>query len=102
MEDSVVSVARNGPGADENTREDFFIPKGANVWFSIVAAHYNRKSYNDYTRAYTEPTIIATYWPEPEKFRPRRFLEPHDKDAFLAFSVGPRSCLGRKYVTRTT
>ncbi|KAB5592842.1 Cytochrome P450 family protein [Ceratobasidium theobromae] len=80
MEDSVVSVARNGPGADENTREDFFIPKGANVWFSIVAAHYN-----------------PTYWPEPEKFRPRRFLEPHDKDAFLAFSVGPRSCLGRKF-----
>lgn len=80
VEDSVISVARNGPGMDENTREDFFIPKGANIWFSIVAAHYN-----------------PTYWPEPEKFRPRRFLEPYNKDAFLAFSVGPRSCLGRTF-----
>ncbi|CAE6480258.1 unnamed protein product [Rhizoctonia solani] len=80
IEDSVVSVARNGPGADEHTCEDFFIPKGANVWLSFTAVHYN-----------------PTYWSEPEKFRPKRFLEPYNKDAFLAFSVGPRSCLGRKF-----
>ncbi|KAJ1305795.1 hypothetical protein OPQ81_010525 [Rhizoctonia solani] len=79
-DDSVVSVARNGPGADENAREDFFIPKGANIWLSFTAVHYN-----------------PTYWSEPEKFRPKRFLEPHNKDAFLAFSIGPRSCLGRKF-----
>ncbi|CAE6434477.1 unnamed protein product [Rhizoctonia solani] len=80
MEDSVVSVARNGPGATEDTREDFFIPKGANIWLSFTAVHYN-----------------PTHWSEPEKFRPKRFLEPYNKDAFLAFSIGPRSCLGRKF-----
>ncbi|CAE7126410.1 unnamed protein product, partial [Rhizoctonia solani] len=80
IEDSVVSVARNGPGADENTREDFFIPKGSNIWLCFTAVHYN-----------------PTYWSEPEKFRPKRFLEPHNKDAFLAFSIGSRSCLGRKF-----
>ncbi|CUA70459.1 hypothetical protein RSOLAG22IIIB_04197 [Rhizoctonia solani] len=80
LEDSVVSVARNGPGAHENTREDFFIPKGANIWMCFTAVHHN-----------------PTYWSEPEKFRPKRFLEPHNKDAFLAFSTGSRSCLGRKF-----
>ncbi|KAF8745888.1 cytochrome P450, partial [Rhizoctonia solani] len=79
-EDSVISIARNSPGATENTREDFFIPKGANIWLSFTAVHYN-----------------PTHWSEPEKFRPKRFLEPYNKDAFLAFSIGPRSCLGRKF-----
>ncbi|CAE6422648.1 unnamed protein product [Rhizoctonia solani] len=79
-EDSVITVARNGLGADENSREDFFIPKGANIWLSFAAVHYN-----------------PTYWPEPEKFRPKRFLEPYNKDAFLAFSTGSRSCIGRRF-----
>ncbi|CAE6428160.1 unnamed protein product [Rhizoctonia solani] len=78
--DSVISVARNGPGANENLREDFFIPKDTNIWLSITAVHYN-----------------PTYWPEPEKFRPKRFMEPYNKDAFLAFSTGPRSCVGRRF-----
>ncbi|KAG8698267.1 hypothetical protein FRC11_014532, partial [Ceratobasidium sp. 423] len=78
--DWVVTVACNGPNANENLREDFFIPEGANVWLSITAVHYN-----------------PTYWPEPEKFRPKRFLEPYNKDTFLAFSIGPRSCLGRRF-----
>ncbi|KAF8760869.1 cytochrome P450 [Rhizoctonia solani] len=78
--DSVVSVARNGSSANEDIREDFFIPEGANVWLSITAVHYN-----------------PAYWPEPEKFRPKRFLEPYNKDAFLAFSTGPRSCIGRRF-----
>ncbi|ELU41671.1 cytochrome P450 [Rhizoctonia solani AG-1 IA] len=74
------SVARNGSSANEDIREDFFIPEGANVWLSITAVHYN-----------------PAYWPEPEKFRPKRFLEPYNKDAFLAFSTGPRSCIGRRF-----
>ncbi|EUC54929.1 cytochrome P450 family protein [Rhizoctonia solani AG-3 Rhs1AP] len=84
-EDSVVSVARNGPGTDENAREDFFVPKGANIWMCFTAVHYN-----------------PTHWSEPEKFRPKRFLEPHNKDAFLAFSIGSRSCLGRKFAETET
>ncbi|CAE6481364.1 unnamed protein product [Rhizoctonia solani] len=78
--DSVVSVAHNGPDANENPREDFFIPNGANIWLSITAVHFN-----------------STYWPEPEKFRPKIFLEPYNKDVFLLFSIGPRSCLGRRF-----
>lgn len=37
------------------------------------------------------------HFPEPEKFDPSRW----DKgiESFLGFSVGPRSCLGRKFAT---
>lgn len=42
-------------------------------------------------------------FPEPHKFRPDRWLEPGAEalDTWLvAFSKGPRSCLGIKYVLR--
>jgi len=38
------------------------------------------------------------YYPEPEKFNPDRFMgNDWNKDAFLAFSMGARSCVGRKF-----
>lgn len=38
-------------------------------------------------------------WPEPDKFKPERFLSPDQKTLdipkeFIPFSLGPRSCLG--------
>jgi len=40
----------------------------------------------------------ARYYPEPEKFNPDRFIGNNwNKDAFLAFSLGARSCIGRKF-----
>ncbi|KAI9193082.1 cytochrome P450 [Polychytrium aggregatum] len=38
------------------------------------------------------------YWgPDPDGFRPDRFLEPYNRNAFVPFSVGPRACLGQKF-----
>lgn len=40
-------------------------------------------------------------WADPWAFKPERFLEdiPGNKlEALQAFSVGPRNCIGRKYV----
>ncbi|QRV95697.1 cytochrome P450 family protein [Ceratobasidium sp. AG-Ba] len=79
-EDTVISVARNGSGTDENDRENIAVPAGSTVVFSHVATHHNPR-----------------YWPEPEEFRPTRFTEPYNKDAFLSFGVGRRSCIGRKF-----
>ncbi len=42
-------------------------------------------------------------WVEPFQFKPERFLEGgkdvHDKvEALQSFSLGPRNCIGKKYV----
>ena len=41
--------------------------------------------------------ITARYWEDPKEFKPSRFLQEWDRDAFLPFSMGSRSCLGRRY-----
>jgi hypothetical protein len=94
-----LSVARNGPGADRNQREDIAVPAGTYIFISVVAIHNNRKwdlCALDARLNFDKTT--ATYWPEPEEFRPARFSGPYNKDAFVAFSTGRRTCIGQKYV----
>jgi len=79
-QDSVLSVARNTPGASENEREDLFVPAKSYVFVSLPGIHYN-----------------PTYWPEPQEFRPSRFSGAYNKDAFIPFSVGRRTCIGQKF-----
>ncbi|KAG8729097.1 hypothetical protein FRC12_021260 [Ceratobasidium sp. 428] len=79
-EDYVLSVARNSPGSDQNDRETIFIPAGSRVVISVTAVHYNPR-----------------HWPEPEQFRPARFTDAYNKDAFLSFGTGRRACIGRKF-----
>jgi len=79
-EDAMISVARNTPGTDENTRENMFIPANSYVVVSIIGTHYNPR-----------------YWSEPEEFRPSRFSEPYNKDAFLPWLNGRRGCIGQKF-----
>jgi len=38
----------------------------------------------------TNLVLIAVYWPNPHAFRPERFLEDYEKDAFVPFSAGAR------------
>ncbi|KAG8678011.1 hypothetical protein FRC08_018127 [Ceratobasidium sp. 394] len=78
-EDSILSVARNGPNADSNGRENLFVPANSYIFISMVGIHYNPK-----------------YWPEPEEFRPARFSGAYNKDALTTFSVGRRTCIGQK------
>lgn len=40
--------------------------------------------------------IVAKYWNDPDTFKPSRFLGDWPRDAFLPFSGGVRSCLGRR------
>ncbi|KAI0052105.1 614/534 cytochrome P450 [Auriscalpium vulgare] len=37
------------------------------------------------------------YWPEPDAFKPERFLGDWPRDAFIPFSAGPRACIGRRF-----
>ncbi|KAI8969408.1 cytochrome P450 [Trametes punicea] len=57
------------------------VPRGTFVTVHTPALHSNPK-----------------YWaPDPEAFRPARFLEAYPRDAFLPFSGGPRGCIGRGF-----
>ncbi|KDN33645.1 hypothetical protein RSAG8_13264, partial [Rhizoctonia solani AG-8 WAC10335] len=43
-----------------------------------------------------------SYWESPDEFDPERFMNPHwNRDAFIAFSLGPRACIGRRFAETT-
>ncbi|KIM26276.1 hypothetical protein M408DRAFT_25484 [Serendipita vermifera MAFF 305830] len=56
------------------------IPKGSYVSVIAPALHHNPR-----------------YWPEPDEFKPERFLGDWPKNAFVPFSGGARSCIGRRF-----
>lgn len=56
------------------------IPKGSPINIHTPGLHYNPR-----------------YWKDPEQFNPSRFLGDWPRDAFLPFSGGVRSCLGRQF-----
>lgn len=35
------------------------------------------------------------YFPNPMAYKPERYLEEYNKDAYIPFGDGPRACLGR-------
>lgn len=65
------------------------VKKGTHVVVDMVGVHYNPQ-----------------YFPDPEEFKPSRWYANSSGDAYIAdsedhtgFSVGPRSCLGKKFAT---
>ncbi|XP_072380553.1 cytochrome P450 4C1-like isoform X2 [Diabrotica undecimpunctata] len=65
---------------------DCIIPAGVSVALGILRAHTNE-----------------TYWPDPYKFDPDRFLPEEVAKrhpcAYVPFSYGPRKCIGLQYAT---
>lgn len=56
------------------------IPKGAIFNIATAGIHYNPR-----------------YWKNPHEFKPERFLGDWPKHAFVPFSMGARSCIGRRF-----
>ncbi|XP_062137872.1 cytochrome P450 4g15 [Drosophila sulfurigaster albostrigata] len=62
----------------------YVIPRGATVTVATILLHRNRKVYEN-------PNVF-----DPDNFLPERQANRHYY-AFVPFSAGPRSCVGRKY-----
>ncbi|KAK1227361.1 hypothetical protein PQX77_009645 [Marasmius sp. AFHP31] len=56
------------------------VPKNTNLVIHATGVHYNPR-----------------YWKDPYEFRPDRFMGEWNRDAFIPFSVGARSCIGRRF-----
>eukprot|EP00878_Enallax_costatus_P020682 GHUV01021871.1.p1 GENE.GHUV01021871.1~~GHUV01021871.1.p1 ORF type:complete len:448 (+),score=109.54 GHUV01021871.1:312-1655(+) len=76
---------------EDITLNGVFIPKGAVVYIDFYGIQRD-----------------AQYWPEPEAFKPERFLDKcvllqspeaqeRNQMAWLAFGAGPRLCIGYKF-----
>ncbi|XP_026681931.1 cytochrome P450 4C1-like [Diaphorina citri] len=69
---------------DNERYEDLDLPRGASMVVNIYTVHRD-----------------STYYPEPNKFDPDRFLPgeaaKRPVGSFVPFLVGPRDCLGKKY-----
>ena len=73
-------------------------PKGTQINLNALALHFNRKLEQQRNNNGTEYSFTAKYWHDPHTFNPDRFLGDWNRDAFLPFSAGARSCIGRRYV----
>nr|BAL05196.1 cytochrome P450 [Phanerodontia chrysosporium] len=56
------------------------VTKGTGISLHVPGLHYNPR-----------------YWDDPYEFKPERFHGDWPRDAFLPFSSGARSCLGRRF-----
>ena len=92
-----VLYPRDGSG----NRVPVFVPKGSDIMFHMPGLHFNRAySFLHFVHeesSYTHDGVIAKYWENPHEFDPSRFLKPDwPRDAFMPFSGGARSCIGRR------
>ena len=66
---------------EEDELGGYTIPKGSKIVVALDAVHHDER-----------------LWPEPQEFRPERFLAPLPHPyAFLAFLAGPRNCIGEHF-----
>ena len=70
----------------------------------LHAIHHNRtwRRWFIYSHIVICSDLAAKYWPDPDEFRPSRFLNDYNKDIFMSFSSGERPCIGRRLVFRST
>ncbi|XP_072020544.1 cytochrome P450 2U1-like [Amphiura filiformis] len=78
---SIVPLGVPHEAAEDTTLLGYNIPKGALILCNIWAIHH-------------DPEV----WPNPEQFRPERFLDKDGKvyrpQQYVPFSIGSRKCLG--------
>ena len=64
--------------AESTKLGDYYLSKGSKIMVNMQGVHHN-----------------PIFWPEPDLFRPERFLSKIQPYTFLPFIEGPRMCLGQ-------
>ena len=84
---NVAPLAVQHCASQDTTLMDYHIPRGTIIVPNIYSS-----------------SMDSIYWEEPHKFNPDRFIDGTGDiikfDAFMPFSVGPRTCLGEPLATR--
>lgn len=74
-------IPKWAPNATTLDNGKIHVPAGTGITLHVPGLHYNEK-----------------YWgSDADKFRPSRFLGDYNKDAFIPFSDGARSCIGKRF-----
>ncbi|KAI0312574.1 cytochrome P450 [Amylostereum chailletii] len=82
-EDTVLTIPTGDADGGESGTRTVPIGKGAQVVVDMVGVQYNPR-----------------YFPDPDTFKPSRWYGvPLESESVTAFSIGPRTCLGRKFAT---
>jgi len=80
FEDTILQIPN--PHGEEGVKT-VPVPKGTQVIIDMVGAQYNPR-----------------YFDSPEEYRPSRWHDiSGESEAFSAFSIGSRQCIGRKFAT---
>ncbi|KJA21399.1 hypothetical protein HYPSUDRAFT_42040 [Hypholoma sublateritium FD-334 SS-4] len=80
FEDTVLQIPN--PRGEEGDKT-IPVPKGTLVVVDMIGLQYNPR-----------------YFDNPKEYRPSRWYGmPIESEAFTAFSIGPRTCIGRKFAT---
>eukprot|EP01133_Synstelium_polycarpum_P012899 gene12899-15152_t len=74
----IVSLGLPRTASEDSMVGNIFVPKGTQVMHNLYALHHDK-----------------SYWVEPERFMPERFLGNNHTDHYLPFSIGQRDCVGK-------
>jgi len=85
LKKSVIADTHLTIGHGSNHAQVHRVPASSRVFILLAGVHYN-----------------PSYWDDPEHFVPARFMDTNwNRDTFIAFSLGPRACIGRRFAETT-
>ena len=99
-DDTILHVPA-GMDANENMiQEAVPIPKGTTVIVDMIGIRTPFATAPNHVVSYLIPTWLdynPRTFPDPGVYRPSRWYQATSEEAYTAFSVGPRACIGRRF-----
>ncbi|KAK7038948.1 hypothetical protein VNI00_010340 [Paramarasmius palmivorus] len=104
LSDTILRGKRFKPGFEDYEEFPVHIKRGSQVIMDLSSVHMNRRSTLRLVLRAAHNEMLALHWgSDVDEFKPERFIDTDTyrwpRDAFVAFSAGPRSCIGRTFAT---